>query len=60
MPIFEYTCRECGHQFETLVTGNRQPACPQCNASDLEKMYSTFAARGASGSASGPVPSRFT
>lgn len=58
MPMFEYTCRQCGHQFETLVRGDRQPACPRCHALDLEKMYSTFAARGGNSPASGA--SRFT
>jgi putative FmdB family regulatory protein len=60
MPIFEYTCRECRHQFETLVSGNRQAACPRCKATDLEKMYSTFATRAASTPASGAAASRFT
>jgi len=27
MPIFEYACRACGHEFETLVRGAETPAC---------------------------------
>jgi putative FmdB family regulatory protein len=57
MPLFEYTCRGCGHRFETLVMGSRKPACPKCSSSELEKLYSTFGARstgsGIAASASG-------
>ena len=52
MPMFEFTCRGCGQTFETLVTGNRQAVCPRCHSSNLEKLYSTFAARGSSTRAS--------
>ena len=27
MPILEYVCKECMHQFETLVQGSRIPEC---------------------------------
>jgi putative FmdB family regulatory protein len=59
MPLFEYTCRDCGHRFETLVMGSRQPACPNCSSASLEKLYSTFGARssGPGGTAAAP---RFT
>jgi putative FmdB family regulatory protein len=61
MPLFEFTCRICGHRFETLVLGNRTASCPKCSSADLEKLYSTFAA-GSSGSAAAKSPSasRFT
>jgi putative FmdB family regulatory protein len=59
MPLFEYTCRECGHRFETLVMGSRTPACPRCSSASLDKLYSTFGTR-SSGSASAPAASRFT
>jgi putative FmdB family regulatory protein len=59
MPLFEYTCRGCGHRFETLVTANRTPACPACASSDLEKQFSTFGTRSA-GAGSRPATSRFT
>ncbi len=60
MPLFEYTCRDCGTRFEALVVGSRRPACPQCSSDHLEKMYSTFSAQGASGGADRAAPSRFT
>jgi len=40
MPIFEYSCRSCGHAFETLVRGAKIPACPECKSEDLEKLFS--------------------
>jgi putative FmdB family regulatory protein len=43
MPIFEYVCRACHHQFETLVTVDRRPACPSCHGADLDKQLSVFA-----------------
>jgi putative FmdB family regulatory protein len=43
MPLFEYTCRSCAHQFETLVRKGDVPACPACGGQDLEKMFSGIA-----------------
>lgn len=43
MPIYEYACRACGHEFETLVRGAEQPSCARCSSSDLEKKLSLFA-----------------
>jgi putative FmdB family regulatory protein len=53
MPLFEYLCRECQRRFETLVTGDRQPACPSCQGHDLEKQISTFAVSTSSSSRTG-------
>lgn len=43
MPIHEYRCRVCAHQFEALVRGAEVPACPVCQADDPERMLSLFA-----------------
>ena len=43
MPLFEYTCRACQTQFETLVRKGDTPACPKCASQDLEKMLSGVA-----------------
>jgi putative FmdB family regulatory protein len=40
VPLYEYACRSCGHQFEALVRGTDTPACPSCKASDLERLLS--------------------
>lgn len=43
MPIYEYRCRECGHEFETLVRSGTTPACPSCRSAELQKRLSVFA-----------------
>lgn len=50
MPLFEYECRKCGHEFEALVIGTKKPVCPKCKSEELEKRVSPlgFAGVGAS------------
>lgn len=34
MPIFDFICTDCGHQFEKLVRGaEAKQECPKCGAS---------------------------
>lgn len=40
MPIYEYQCRLCGHQFEALVRKSDTPACPSCQSVDLQRLLS--------------------
>lgn len=41
MPIYEYRCESCGHQFEKMVKmGAQAPACPECAAADVRKLIS--------------------
>lgn len=42
MPLFEYRCQACDHQFELLVRGTTVPACPRCGATTLERLLSLF------------------
>jgi len=53
MPIYEYTCRECGSEFEQLVRGDEKPACPKCGKKQLSKRWSVPSAH--SGGASEPA-----
>lgn len=40
MPIYEYRCETCGHQFEKLTTLSAPPPeCPECGA-DTRKLLS--------------------
>jgi putative FmdB family regulatory protein len=57
MPLYEYACNACAHQFELLVRGAERRACPRCASEDLERRLSAFAAHtsGASAHAS-PAP----
>lgn len=44
MPLFDFRCRACGHEFEALVLNDTPPGeCPQCHARDLERLLSVFA-----------------
>jgi putative FmdB family regulatory protein len=56
MPLYEYSCRDCGHRFEILQRlgeGADGLACPSCSAAALEKQFSTFAAGTSSGAGGG-------
>jgi putative FmdB family regulatory protein len=48
MPILEYVCEDCTHQFEAIVLGSRQPVCPACDSQRLERQLSVFAVGGQS------------
>lgn len=43
MPIYEYVCQDCGHEFEKLVRSSTVPNCPQCDSAQLQKRLSVFA-----------------
>ena len=45
MPIFEYVCNACGHQFEflKLPAATTVPSCPACQSPNLERLLSGFA-----------------
>jgi putative FmdB family regulatory protein len=53
MPIYEYACNQCGHEFETLVRSGAAPDCPSCRSTDLAKKLSVFAT---AGSTADPLP----
>ena len=45
MPIFEYLCKECGSEFETLVkNADSKVECPKCGKAKVERKLSVFAA----------------
>ena len=46
MPIFEYVCQQCSHQFEAIVLGTQKAACPKCESKRLSQQLSSFAVRG--------------
>lgn len=50
MPIFEYSCEDCGTKFEKLVrrTGD-EVLCPSCGQTHLKTELSTFAAHASTG-----------
>ncbi|MBK7000245.1 MAG: zinc ribbon domain-containing protein [Rhodoferax sp.] len=56
MPIYEYACADCGHQFETLVRSDTVAQCPLCHSSDLEKQLSVFATTSSASKAVASMP----
>ena len=54
MPIFEYVCKECQHEFEALVFGKQKAECPKCQSKKLEPQLSVFAVSAKSGATTQP------
>jgi putative FmdB family regulatory protein len=52
MPIFEYVCEKCQHEFEALVFGRDKAECPKCNSKKLSPKLSVFAVSAKAPSAS--------
>ena len=63
MPIFEYTCANCGHRFEKLILSAKRAKelrCPECNSAQVEKnisMFGSLSKGGAGSSAANCAPS---
>lgn len=59
MPLYEYSCRECGDRFEVLQSMNQGAAglvCPSCGHPEVAKQFSTFAAATSGGKSAGAAP----
>ena len=57
MPIYEYVCQQCNHEFETLIRGAETPACAACGSQKLKKLLSVPAAHSAAADIHGcPMP----
>lgn len=65
MPLFDFTCDDCGREFETLVSSATDSVeCPDCQSSDVSRMLSLPArpvvkAGGGGGCGEGPPCGRF-
>ncbi len=68
MPLYEFTCEDCGATFEELVSAALDAlglTCPECGSEKVEKLVSRFASGGSGGtdgggSSCGPGSGRFT
>ncbi|MBI4685282.1 MAG: zinc ribbon domain-containing protein [Nitrospirae bacterium] len=50
MPIYEYVCKECNHEFMVSLTLHEvemKPTvrCPHCNSDKVGKKFSAFTAK---------------
>jgi len=55
MPFYEYQCKDCGKQFEQLVSisqADQKQICPCCGGKNTEKQLSVFAAKSSSSAGS--------
>ena len=43
MPIYEYQCQSCGHQFDVIqkVSDEKLTICPKCNEKKLKKLVTS-------------------
>lgn len=57
MPIFEYICEHCQHQFEALVFGREKAVCPKCHGKKLAPQLSVFAVSAKGSASSHAAPS---
>ncbi len=55
MPLYEYRCADCEHEFETLVSAGRadQATCPACGTGEVRRLLSLFSAPRGSGGVGG-------
>lgn len=55
MPIFEFKCDECAHEFEQIVFASEtdQVKCPACDSSRITKALSVFCSSAGNSSFSG-------
>lgn len=48
MPLYGYSCNDCGRSFDVLVFGgtDKDVSCPDCGADGVTKLMSLFATGG--------------
>ena len=59
MPLMEYACQKCSHQFEILVGVSKdaeKAVCPECGSKKVEKLFSAFAAHATASAGASPAP----
>lgn len=42
MPMFDFRCPQCGHEFEAFVRASVIPPCTNCKAETVERKLSAF------------------
>ncbi len=55
MPMYEYKCCDCSHEFEELAAVDELPPCPKCKSAKVEKLMSAVAGQ-TDGGGGGDMP----
>lgn len=57
MPLYEYQCKDCGHEFEELVSMSEadRVACEKCGGRRTQRLMSTFCDTGSGESDAPPA-----
>jgi putative FmdB family regulatory protein len=57
MPIYEYNCKKCNINFESLVMSDETPECPKCGSSGVARLMSAcgFVSKGVSSGGEAPT-----
>jgi putative FmdB family regulatory protein len=59
MPLYEFACKECGAEFEKLVSraaAISDVSCPSCGSTNVEDKISLFSSRSTGTTASSCAP----
>jgi putative FmdB family regulatory protein len=56
MRLYDFSCNQCGKQFEELVRELSEARCPACASADVAKELSAFAIGSSSRSQPEPAP----
>ena len=51
MPIYEFKCKNCGHEFEIITRASASKedvTCPKCQTKNPDRLMSSFSAGSAS------------
>ncbi|HBF37077.1 MAG TPA: hypothetical protein DDW50_07135 [Firmicutes bacterium] len=57
MPIYEFKCLACNHEFEELCRTGENAKCPKCSSMDTKKKLSLFSAKSVGGNGSQTISS---
>jgi len=46
VPLYEFECRDCGHQFEVFASFSQKekglkPSCPKCESQNASQVFSS-------------------
>ena len=55
MPLYEFTCRDCGHNFTVLTSFEKkgEAACSSCGSKNLREVWGGFSSPGCGQNAGG-------